>query len=43
MKASGTRDLREIVRRLPGSDEARRAQAKLKEIGEAPTSRPAAH
>ena len=43
MKASGTRDLREIVRRLPGSDEARRAQAKLKEIGAAPTSRPAAH
>lgn len=43
MKASGTRDLREIVRRFPGSDEARRAQAKLKEIGAAPTARPAAH
>jgi tol-pal system protein YbgF len=33
MKASGIRDLREIVRRFPGSDEARRAQAKLREIG----------
>jgi len=43
MKASGTRDLREVVRRFPGSDEARRAQAKLKEIGASPTSRPAAH
>ncbi|MGD0426115.1 MAG: tol-pal system protein YbgF [Candidatus Acidiferrales bacterium] len=33
MKATGTKDLRELVRRFPGADEARRAQAKLKEIG----------
>jgi tol-pal system protein YbgF len=33
MKASGTRDLREVVRRFPNSDDARRAQAKLREIG----------
>lgn len=33
MKASGIRDLREILRRFPGSDEARRAQAKLREVG----------
>ncbi|MBZ5696505.1 MAG: tol-pal system protein YbgF [Acidobacteriia bacterium] len=39
LKASGTRDLREVIRRFPGSDEARRAQAKLHEIGAAPTSR----
>jgi tol-pal system protein YbgF len=32
-KASGTRDLREVVRRFSGSDESRRAQAKLHEIG----------
>ncbi len=32
-KASGTRDLREVTRRFTGSDEARRAQAKLREIG----------
>ena len=37
MKATGTRDLREVVRRFPGSDESRRAQAKLHEIG-APTT-----
>ena len=35
MKATGTKDLREVMRRAPGSDEARRAQAKLKEIGAA--------
>jgi tol-pal system protein YbgF len=35
MKATGTKDLRELVRRFPGADEARRAQAKLKEIGAA--------
>ncbi|HKV03518.1 MAG TPA: tol-pal system protein YbgF [Candidatus Acidoferrales bacterium] len=35
MKASGTRDLREVVRRFPGSDEAKRAEAKLREIGPA--------
>jgi tol-pal system protein YbgF len=33
MKATGTKDLREVERRFPGSDEARRAQAKLREIG----------
>ena len=32
-KASGIRDLREVVRRFPGTDDARRAQAKLKELG----------
>ncbi len=32
-KASATRDFREVVRRFPGTDEARRAQAKLKELG----------
>lgn len=32
-KASGIRDLREVVRRFPGTDDARRAQAKLKEMG----------
>jgi len=40
MKASGMRDLREVERRFAGSDEARRAQAKLRELGGAPTSRP---
>ena len=39
MKASGTRDLREVVRRFAGSDEAKRAQAKLHEIGAATTTR----
>ena len=33
MKSAGTRDLREVSRRFPGSDESRRANAKLKEIG----------
>ena len=37
MKATGSKDLREVERRFPGSDEARRAQAKLREIG-APAS-----
>lgn len=37
MKATGIRDLKEVVRRFPGSDEARRAQAKLKELGVATT------
>ena len=32
-KATGAKDLREVVRRFPGSDEAKRAQAKLREIG----------
>jgi tol-pal system protein YbgF len=39
MKASGIRDLREILRRFPGSDEARRAQAKLREVGATATPR----
>jgi len=42
MKASGTRDLREVVRRFPNSDDARRAQAKLRELGAAP-AHPAPH
>ena len=41
MKATGTRDLREVVQRFPGSDEARRAQAKLKELGVPVTPRAA--
>ena len=40
LKATGTRDLREVVRRFAGSDEAKRAQAKLHEIGASATSRP---
>lgn len=40
MKASGIRDLREVVRRSPVSDEGKRAQAKLREIGAATASRP---
>jgi tol-pal system protein YbgF len=44
LKASATRDLREVVRRFPGSDESRRASAKLREIGAtAPVHTPAAH
>jgi tol-pal system protein YbgF len=39
LKASATRDFREVIRRFPGSDEARRAQAKLHEIGASTTSR----
>jgi tol-pal system protein YbgF len=38
MKATGTKDLREVVRRFPGADEARRAQAKLKETGATTTA-----
>ena len=37
-KASGTRDLREVIRRFPGTDEARQAQARLKELGASPAS-----
>ncbi len=40
MKASGIRDLREVERRFAGSDEARRAQAKLRELGAAPGGPP---
>ncbi len=39
LKASGARDLREVVRRFAGSDEAKHAQAKLHEIGAPPTAR----
>ena len=39
MKTTGARDLKEVVRRFPGSDESRRAQAKLKEMGIPATSR----
>jgi tol-pal system protein YbgF len=35
-KASGTRDLREVVRRFPGTDEARQASARLKEMSATP-------
>jgi tol-pal system protein YbgF len=38
MKATGIRDLKEVVRRFPGSDESRRATAKLKELGVATTT-----
>ena len=41
MKATGARDLKEVVRRFPGTDESRRASAKLKEIGLAPTAKSA--
>jgi tol-pal system protein YbgF len=37
-KAAGIRDLREVVRRFPGSDESRRASAKLHEIGASSTT-----
>jgi tol-pal system protein YbgF len=37
-KSSGIRDLREVVRRFPGTDDARRAQAKLKELGVSTTA-----
>jgi TolA-binding protein len=32
-KTSGIRELREIVKRYPGTEEDRRARAKLKELG----------
>lgn len=32
-KASGVRELREVVKRFPGTEEERRARAKLKELG----------
>jgi tol-pal system protein YbgF len=41
MRTTGIRDLRDVVRRFPNSDDARRAQAKLREIG-ATTTHPAA-
>ncbi|MGD0962535.1 MAG: tol-pal system protein YbgF [Candidatus Acidiferrales bacterium] len=42
LKASAVRDLREVERRFAGSDEARRAQAKLREIGATAAARPTA-
>jgi tol-pal system protein YbgF len=41
-KASGVRELREVVKRFPGTEEERRARAKLKELG-APVTATAAH
>jgi tol-pal system protein YbgF len=41
MKATGARDLKEVVRRFPGTDESRRASAKLKEMGVPATSKSA--
>ncbi|MGB6392542.1 MAG: hypothetical protein WBF14_09250, partial [Candidatus Acidiferrales bacterium] len=38
LKASAIRDLREVIRRFPGTDEARRAQAKLRDLGAAPSA-----
>jgi tol-pal system protein YbgF len=32
-KASGVRELREVIKRFPGTEEERRARAKLKELG----------
>jgi tol-pal system protein YbgF len=44
MKTSAARDFRDVVRRFPGSDSSRRAQAKLREMGLSTTaSRPATH
>ncbi len=40
-KATATRNFREVVRRFPGTDEARRSQAKLKELGVSAAPRPA--
>lgn len=37
LKTSGVRDLREVERRFPGTDESRRAAAKLREIGATPS------
>jgi tol-pal system protein YbgF len=42
-KSVGVRDLRAVVTRFPGSDESRRASAKLREIGASSTSRPPTH
>jgi TolA-binding protein len=37
-KTAGIRELREVVKRFPGSDEDRLARAKLKELGAAITA-----
>jgi tol-pal system protein YbgF len=41
-KASGVRELREVVKRFPGTEEERRARAKLKELG-APVTATSTH
>lgn len=43
LKAAGVRDLREVVRKFPGSDESRRAAAKLREVGATGATRAPAH
>ena len=42
MKTTGERDLRDVIRHFPGSDESRRAQAKLRELGAPVTPHPTA-
>src|SRR6202049_4168789 len=42
-KTSGVRELREVVKRSPGTDEERKARAKLKELGVAVTATAANH
>ncbi len=37
-KTAGVRELREVVKKFPGSEEDRRARAKLKELGAAVTA-----
>jgi TolA-binding protein len=37
-KSAGVRELREVVRRYPGTEEERAARAKLKELGVAVTA-----
>jgi len=37
-KTSGVRDLREVIRRYPGTDEEKKARARLKELGVAATT-----
>lgn len=37
-KTAGIRELREVIKRYPGTDEERRARAKLKELGVAPAA-----
>jgi tol-pal system protein YbgF len=42
-KTSGVRELREVVKRYPGTEEERKARAKLKELGVAVTATAATH
>ena len=37
-KAGAIREFREVVRRFPGTDESRRASAKLRELGASATA-----